>query len=677
MEKQLPVNRFLIVCGGSGVNLLGQLRILGFNAELQIDAGAEVLDPRGESRRFYIKLDEQIGAVADLLFKTQKRISDKPDEAPSIYLRQWFTDPADIKHINFLVDKWVGGGNLKDGLAQAPAIGGATITHVSNATLLKNTLIKMINEFGVAPGAANPLEIWVVSSTAGGTGEGVHRFVGTTVAEVARHHYSLAPVSLNYIRIGSLTYKTVNPLKTALNTLFGIAADAALEKKFKYDFPNVVVNWYYLDLPDVGKDDVGKRVRAEMVEMAGKAIMLPDLSDDLKKLLVNNQGSHAVVVRTGFWGRDFDERLKYFETLKQLVDKLSNLIAPDPQRYWREGEPRAYFNEEGWVKTWARTIRPNLEKSGHLQARIEDGWQFPFYQDADLVSPERREMRIQEWKDAIRRLIGSSIEEFDAPLIIERSAQEAEQSRSGTALTGVVETGRGDLFDKINDAHRTKAWCLRLLGTGSTSPAAQGLLKDLHTLAWACSNAMNPPVWKRLGSSPEAKAKELSKHMWQFVSVLIKVNTLVNEDVRAQKVLDLQLVRPRKVLEYAQEELRYAKSAIGGEAVAAALVNAADLSKTLDRLQGKSWLQLLDEAVQQGDRRLFRQEVLKGATGLTMAGLRNVLDLGPNADAAVIRDTLNARMGYMVTLFSIKNLGKNEIWVNWGHESTPNYPRTC
>ena len=33
--------------------------------------------------------------------------------------------------------------------------------------------------------------------------------------------------------------------------------------------------------------------------------------------------------------------------------------------------------------------------------------------------------------------------------------------------------------------------------------------------------------------------------------------------------------------------------------------------------------------------------------------------------------------GHFSTLFSLKNLDKNEIWVNWGHKSTPDYPRTC
>ena len=61
----------------------------------------------------------------------------------------------------------MGGGNLKDGLAQAPAIGGATIKHPLNAEKLKRTLMEMVSKFGIAPGATNPLEFWIVSSTAG------------------------------------------------------------------------------------------------------------------------------------------------------------------------------------------------------------------------------------------------------------------------------------------------------------------------------------------------------------------------------------------------------------------------------------------------------------------------------------------------------------------------------
>ncbi len=650
-RQQLPQNRFLVVCGGSGVNLLGQLGILGFNAELQIDVSAEILETAGESRRFFIKLDEMVGAVATLLFQTKDRISDRPDKAASMYLQQKITDPSDVHHIQYLTEMWPGGGNLKDGLAQAPAIGGATIKHPLNADKLKNTLVDIIGQFGVAPGAANPLDFWIVSSTAGGTGEGIHRFVATMIAATVQQIYPLAPVAINFVRIGSLTYRTVNPLKTALNTLLGVSADAALEKRFKYDFPNAVINWFFLDLPDVGKDDVGKQARAEMVEMAAKAIMLPDLAEDLKRLLINNTGSRAVVIQTGFWGRDFSDNVKYFETLKQLLTKLDNLIKPQEALFLGDDQPKAYFAEEEWEKTggWGKPIHTNLDREGYIQRRIEDGWDFPEYQETDLTDIGKRKKWIDEWKSAVKALIGSGIDEFDSPLIIEKVTQdqEGQELRNAVPFSLGVETGTEDVFGKIEDAHRAKAWCGKLLGTGSVSPQQQGLLKDLHELATRCSRAVHPPIWARMTTSDESKAKELKKHVWKFLVTLVKVNTLIKLDVAAERVLDLYLLQPRKIHEFVEKEFTVIKNTVEGAPSSPVL--AADLSKTLDRLQGKSWLELLNQAVQQGDRRMFKVEVLKGATGLTMAGLRGILGLPQHADAAMIRAAINAKMGHMTT----------------------------
>jgi len=667
-KQQAPSNRFLVVCGGSGVNLLGQLRILGFNAELQIDVGAEVFDTKGEARRLFIKLDEQIGAVATLLFQTKDRVSDTPDEASSVYLQQRITKPADVHHIEYLAQAWPGGGNLRDGLAQSPAIGGATIKHPLNASKLKNTILQMIVEYGVAPGPANPLDFWIISSTAGGTGEGSHRFVGTMIAEVVKRTWPLAPVAINFVRIGSLTYKTVNPLKTALNTLLGIAADAALERRFKYDYPNAVINWFFLDLPDVGKDDIGKRTRAEMIEMAAKSIMLPELADDLKKLLINNSGSRAVVVRTGFWGRDFNENIKYLETLKQLLTKLNDLINPSDAQFLGEDKPKAYFDEEEWSRTWGKIIRDNLEKDSYIQTRIEDNWEFPKYQEVDLADPERRKKLVDEWKSELRSLINSSIDEFSAPLIIERVApdENGQEVRSAAPFNLSVDSGTGDIFVKIKDAHCAKAWCAKLLGTGSVSPQQTGLLKDLHDLASKCSDAMHPPFYRQMTTGSERKTKDLKKHLWKFTVALVKVNTLLRLSALADRVLDSYLARPRKVQEFAQKEFDALRNVVPESPQPSVL--AADLSKTLDRLQGKSWLQLLDLAVQQGDRRLFRQEVLKGATGLTLAGLRAVLDLPQHADAVSIRDTINARMGRMIAQQD------KEYEAPWWHSTPPESP---
>jgi len=283
-----------------------------------------------------------------------------------------------------------------------------------------------------------------------------------------------------------------------------------------------------------------------------------------------------------------------------------------------------------------------------LQARLEDGWEFPEYHEADLINVNDREKLIKEWKNVVKKLLGSGIDDLPALLKIEKPKTEDNLDGGIVAHPGAPgDLGGDDIFTKIDDAHREKAWCAKLLGDGKVSVTARGLLKDLHELAGACSKATHPSIFAFWSSSTDSKARELSKHLWKFVATLVKVNTLINIDMSAKKVLDLQLQRPCKVLEFAEKELAYVRTAIEG--TPASPVTAADLAKTLDRLQGKSWLQLLDQAVQLDDRRLFRQEVLKGATGLTLIGLRSVLNLGQAMDASVIRTALNSRVGRMVT----------------------------
>ena len=58
-------------------------------------------------------------------------------------------------------------------------------------------------------------------------------------------------------------------------------------------------------------------------------------------------------------------------------------------------------------------------------------------------------------------------------------------------------------------------------------------------------------------------------------------------------------------------------------------------------------MRLLRDAVRKGDPALFKREVLRGATGLTEAGLRSVLGLDASADVVDIQNILATRMGRM------------------------------
>jgi hypothetical protein len=78
-------------------------------------------------------------------------------------------------------------------------------------------------------------------------------------------------------------------------------------------------------------------------------------------------------------------------------------------------------------------------------------------------------------------------------------------------------------------------------------------------------------------------------------------------------------------------------------------VRAAKLEDPLDQATGATWLQLLWDAVRRGDSDAFCEAVLRGAVGLTEAGLREVLGLPPRATVADAHNEMAERMGRMYT----------------------------
>ncbi len=634
-------NRLLIVCGGSGIGLLGQQRILGVASELQIDASSEVRPGGTRHRSYVLKLDEHVPTTAVLLGDAWKRAQTSTDRVQSDYVRQSYAHPAAKRHLEYLNEAYSIVGDLQHGLAQAPAIGGAAIRDPNNVSVLRTLLEKMFSELPEPGGQTNPVHAWIISSTAGGTGEGVHRFVAATLASVCATHQ--APVTLNFVRVGALTYRTVNAKKTALNSFFAVAADAAFALKCKDDFPRATVNWFYIDLPDVGTGSEAKRTRADMIEMATKAVMLEELANNLNTLLVNHSGARMIVTKTGFWGRDFDKNLKYYETLKQLVQKLTDLIQPDYTSRYIRGQAQPQFEPA----PWEATVKQNLADPQLLRRKIQAGWKLPAYRERDLSNRARLLGLLAQWRSSILDLASIDIENVEVPITIEQEVIEGGHPQKRTVPLTLT-SGSGpdqEWFAAIDNTHRVKAWCSVLLGTGSVTTDAQGLLKTLHTLAAECTKVQYPSIWGALSTNSEKQAKALVDKLWPFVQTAARVRTLLSLEQSASRQLVTRLVRALEVQKVATSELDTARNAMQG--VHSSPVNAAALSAPLDRLEGRSWFDLLERAVRIGDRSLFRDEVLRGAVGLTDAGLKAILGLDHTADIGAIREALTKRMGRM------------------------------
>ena len=643
--------RILIVCGGSGINLLGQRSVLGVNAELQIDTSQEIqirqqqaMDPFSH----FVELDTNIGTTGILFNEMERHLrpGSPSSSGTTIYLQEEISQQADVRHFQFLKDHTPANVPLERGLAQSPAIGGLTIRHPHNRNALEVALRTIVIQFGIGP--ANPVEAWIISSTAGGTGEGTHRFVGAFLADFVQNRFAGTPVTLNFIRVGQLTYRSVNSHRTALNTFFGVAADAAFALKIPEDFPNVVTRWFYVDLPDVGTGDRSIPVRAQLVEMAAKAVMLEELQNDLQSLLVNNQGIPMVLTRTGYWGKDFGEQRKYYETLRQLREKLRALLEPDYERQYigaegRRPEFRSGRNLEEW-KRRAGDARLVLR-------RMEEGWRFPRYRLGGYPQNlgEVREV-VREWKQAVAGLVGQDWEEVQAEWLVERVRVEEGQERREmvplrVAGMGEAQFGTGEWFQRIHEAHEARAWAWHLLGCDlkTGEPRRGGLIEKLLKQAQGVSEALY--AWNPLRGS-EARARDAAGLLREFVELLAQVDLLLRLEDEARRLLEGELSRAREVLEMADSEFRVVQGAVGGSGMAE-VVRAADLSDPLEPVTQATWLQLLWDAARREDQEAFRKTVLRGATGLTEAGLWDVLGLGPRANIEDAHREMASRMGRM------------------------------
>lgn len=642
--------RILIACGGSGVGLLGQRQVLGMSAELQIDVKEEIVVTqwRGrDPRSFSVSLDENIGTTQYLIERSLKRIVDKPsdvDKRASIYVRQGIYDEADKRHLRFLANHYLAARALKWGLAQSPAIGGLAIRDEQNRKRLDSVFEKMFGQMTL--GSANDLDVWIISSTAGGTGEGIHRFVGAYLTEHIRKRKGEVPIALNFIRVGQVTYNSVDSVRTIMNTFFAIAADAAFSLKMRDDFKTVSVNWYYTDLPDVGAGDQSKPIRAELVEMAAKSILLEELQSDLQALLVNNDGAPMIPVRTGYWGKDFGKRRKYMETLVQLIEKLQGLVSPDYNAILEE-ETAPRFNKGEALEEWENTVRD----AKYVLRRVNEGWSFPSFDSKVGIPSDKKaiEEKVEEWKRAIADLVNKDWSSIQARYMVDvkREAEGGVQTQT-VPLEVPADLGRigeGMWFSRIREVHEMLAWTRKLLGCDlkdGTPIRGAGVLSELFQIAGQISNRLN-------GFNPfagtRARVAKVSPLLPKFVLLLAQADLLLGVEEGTEAVLNRELKEVKDVLDIAKEEYAALERGIRSSG-GARVVIAADLSDPLDRSTGESWLQLLMNAARRGDRDIFKAEVMRGATGLTESGLKVVLGLPPQADINMIHDEM-ARMGRM------------------------------
>jgi hypothetical protein len=597
--------KILVACGGAGRGLLGQLEALGFDAEVQIDAQRELIIRRSTRRSRAIAIDQGLLTQRYILDEVRKRYANHESRAKvhAEALYQYYPHK---------------GGVLSKGLAQSPAIGGGAVQSTRNVDRLRNTFEGLVNEVGAALGPDVGLEVWIVSSAAGGTGAGIRRRVGQIIADVVADRQCV--VNLHFLTFGAGSYGSIGSAITRLNTFFCVAADSAFAKLINSQYRNVAPNFYYLEIPDVGKGDEVRAIRENLAEVAAKAVLLDDLQHAIDWIIVNSP-NRMLFVLVGFWGPDFDQDQILYETMRGLSVQLENLRNPDPDSLIMEERYEFYPSPElqtvvdditpkmlletGGVKFPRRPVRTSEQNLESYMGKMEDA--------VDVFLPQRSK---------IRDLAGSIT-------IISRD----ETSRELMVREPSSDGGWIDEYEVITLANWVRAWCRFLL---------EKLEIERQEAAYNISSAANRP-----GGGARSKATDLARLVPDFLELTVMIRMLRLLQRRAGEQLKALLPRIHTVADAIQEEMSYfAESAL--QRFTKELIIGAELTSEVDRLNHRTWFEVVDRAIRTEKREAMQDAIRVGAVGLTRAGLASVLGLSEDVqDLVLIRDRILETLGGM------------------------------
>jgi len=626
--------KFLIVCGGSGVGLLGQSKITGVDGELQLDVTDEI---SYESKDSFVTLDNSAKTGFVLFNKMHKR---------------WGNDPnisdANRNHIDFLYKNYKSGTSTKEGLRQSPAIGGGIIRLKQNEDRL---LAKITDLFAGAKmdGDEEVNEFWIISSTAGGTGEGIHRYVGEVIMKFCRENKATNSCVLNFIRIGPGTYASIDVQRVPLNTLLGLAADAAyedimLEKSREVDGFPLTINWYYTDLPDVGPGEETKPLRAEIVGIACKTFMSEEIQEILPTIR-NNTDHH--VIRTGFWGCDFDQKEKLYASLLGLKSKLNELIKPDYESLTKKTiEP--YYNESENLKNLSRQkFRQNL-----IMQKLENKeWEFPKL-TGDWEKLDDVNAYVSNLWDKLDGLLGTLWFDRLEPkpnYSIQLPKKDNSSTTSVPFRISPVLNPNNPITEEIRFAHLIKAWTDKLLGRCVQKQYIEGLVEDLRKSADECSKAQHSGFIFRNSS---VKAKDLSDLLPGFLDKLVKVKLLLDEFNHASTLLDTALYKVVSLRDNAESiENLYIPQSDHLRSQDPSIIPA-ELDQPVPGSGNKTWIEMLFSAAEAyglQNPEEFREAIISGATKLSDSGLRRILGLPGDVSAQRVQEELVKKFGAIKT----------------------------
>jgi len=649
---------FLVVCGGTGGGLIGNTPHL--DGELLIDVSEEneeiVRCLSSLPDNFYrIDLDQiRIPQTGNAIFwYLQNTEVEHEDHYP---------DPAARNLIKDLHKQQYGFHSFMYGYHQQPTLAAAIIRHPNSVFLLDAAIARMYGNAGGIGGVKAGVDIWIVSSTAGATGEGIHRFVAErfiSFFEGTRDFYRI-----HFLRLGNKTYESCDTAKNSLNAFVGVALDnafhASVQEKFrtKTDSLRRTLDFNYFELPDVGSGYRAKPIRKKMVAKACNAIMMRKFRKDFTAISSNM----AVVSRVGFWGGDFTSSEKYSEMMHFLKKEFSGLQNAQIKEL-DEGAPEPFFD--------LKVLSSDSIYSFTPQRIIDVKWKFP------AITKESEDLESLE--SDVRNVMNSfglffnddvfwykNIEPKNRPaLVIVTNASEDNRNQKPNMFGSHPSLGAGNSrYRTIRQAIIVKGWAERRLGlnTNDKMLADAGLLHEVYDLSNKILDTQ-----KAFFKSKETKAQEISEWINDLFVKAVEASLWIAELRKSNNVLEKGLKLVESLLKRIDES--YSAGDVSYYEDDLLELMPASLNKRFEEPGSPTWFDLLVEAVEQEagkDNDPFREAVIRGVNGLTDKGLRRLLHAGKDVPLNALKAELCDDLGCY-----LPELEEKEISVWWQGSKTP------
>lgn len=625
-----------------------------FDEAAEIKDDLSVSDPEREDARYtYDELRVELARFHEL----EELLNS--EDIPYISKKQFVQEKEIQRSLFENVAREVAPVPIAAGMSQMPIIGSAYF----NRQYVYDVLTERIN--GITQGANKPLageeiQVWIISSMCGGTGQGISHHVANHVYKQLRANNPTSGIFVNFVRIGPWTYGNIGGQRIMTNAAMAVLHDSALayrqlERTNNRQGVGASYQFYYMEVPDVGNNS---ELRQQDIELAVRAIVNEDLQKKFTVEFTNitTDWFKALFVRTGYWARDIDKDTNYRETLDQLRGTLDQFLNPNYIRI--DAGLRHEFTRSQSLQAWMDSPLVELIPPQQVlrQGLVTNRNLSPAANQVETVGGfVEGSQFLSDW-EAFTKLLNTYIGLNDKGSfggILGLGLNEPSAVISTVAFDADLAPKHSkEYIFEVRRSHEVIARVNHLLAGGMIGGQSEvGRIAELYRL-W---NEMKSGLFedqKKYTSRLQGLIKEFLVVYVQTRSLLTLRNKALHRINDARQWLDV-------LVKHVKEQ----QDVMPPTSTGVVLTRCTNLEQEVPGT-GSTWLNNLRNVLT-GNRadphvvETFKRVVIWGSNGLTREGLRHVLSLPPESTSTQIVNEINSRCGrYMVD-------GRNDIECPW------------